>query len=90
MAYYSVLDVTPTAEDWIPGYLPAANDRVAAHGGRYLARTATHAQLEGEDQPSLFDRGAGRPRLNAASARCAGPAIWFRPQLVATRAPVQF
>ncbi|WP_171231755.1 DUF1330 domain-containing protein [Ruegeria sp. HKCCA4812] len=52
MTYYSVLDVTPTAEDWIPGYLPTANERVAAHGGKYLARTANHAQMEGEDQPA--------------------------------------
>ncbi|WP_371154980.1 DUF1330 domain-containing protein [Jannaschia sp. 2305UL9-9] len=47
MPCYSVLDVTPTSADWIPDYLPAANARVAAHGGRYIARTASHEQLEG-------------------------------------------
>lgn len=47
MAYYSVLAVTPTADDWIPGYLGAVGDIVARHGGRYLARTANHEQLEG-------------------------------------------
>lgn len=52
MAYYSVLAVTPTNEDWIPAYLPAANALVAKHGGKYLARTATHAQVEGADQPA--------------------------------------
>lgn len=52
MTAYSVLDVTPTSEDWIPGYLPAANARVAAHGGRYIARTANHEQVEGESQPA--------------------------------------
>lgn len=48
MSYYSVLDVTPTSEDWIPDYLPTANALVAKHGGKYLARTANHEQVEGE------------------------------------------
>ena len=50
MTYYSVLDVTPTSEDWIPDYLPTANERVAAHGGKYIARTASHEQVEGAPQ----------------------------------------
>jgi len=54
MTFYSVLDVTPTKEDWIPVYLPAANARVAAHGGKYLARTASHSQVEGGDQPAAL------------------------------------
>ena len=48
MRYYSVLDVTPTAEEWIPGYLPTANRSVAKYGGKYLARTANHEQLQGD------------------------------------------
>lgn len=52
MAYYSVLDVTPTNDEWIPNYLPTANDRVAAHGGRYIARTSSHEQVEGEEHPA--------------------------------------
>ncbi len=47
MAYYSVLDVTPTSEDWIPSYLPVASKLVVKYGGKYLARTATHEQVEG-------------------------------------------
>ena len=47
MTHYSVLAVTPTSQDWIPAYLPAANALVAKHGGTYLARTASHQQLEG-------------------------------------------
>lgn len=50
MAYYSVLDVSPTSEDWIPNYLPAANKLVAQHGGKYLARTSSHERLEGEGE----------------------------------------
>jgi len=49
MSYYSVLDVTPKTEDWIPDYLPTANRLVEKHGGKYLARTASYAQLEGDD-----------------------------------------
>lgn len=52
MTYYSVLDVTPTDDSWIPDYLPVANAGVAAYGGRYLARTATHEQVEGDAQPA--------------------------------------
>ena len=48
MKYYSVLDVTPTTDEWIPDYLPTANKLVAKHGGKYLARTASHEQVEGE------------------------------------------
>lgn len=50
MSYYSILAVTPTSEDWIPNYLETANKLVAKHGGTYLARTASHEQIEGEAQ----------------------------------------
>ncbi|MEN0060504.1 MAG: DUF1330 domain-containing protein [Myxococcota bacterium] len=48
MAHYSVLEVTPTNDAWIPDYLPAANRLVTKHGGTYVARTASHERLEGE------------------------------------------
>ncbi len=51
MKYYSVLDVTPTTQNWIAAYLPTANQLVTKHGGQYIARTQTHEQLEGEAQP---------------------------------------
>lgn len=54
MAYYSVLAVTPTDEDWIPDYLPTANKLVEKHGGKYLARTASHEQVEGSDRPAAL------------------------------------
>lgn len=68
MAYYSVLDVTPTSDDWIPGYLPIANARVAAHGGRYLARTASHEQLEGDAQHAALRIIIEWPSKQAAQA----------------------
>ena len=52
MATYSVLAVTPTNEDWIPDYLPTANKLVEKHGGKYLARTGAHEQVEGSDRPA--------------------------------------
>lgn len=54
MACYSVLAVTPSSDEWIPGYLPAANELVARHGGRYLARTASHEQVEGADESAAL------------------------------------
>ncbi len=48
MTYYSVLDVTPTTDTWIPEYLPTATRLVAKHGGKYLARTGSHEQVEGK------------------------------------------
>ncbi|MEM6498843.1 MAG: DUF1330 domain-containing protein [Pseudomonadota bacterium] len=54
MSYYSVLAVTPTTEDWIPAYIGPANALVAKHGGKYLARTAIHEQVEGEKQDAAL------------------------------------
>ncbi|MCG8492933.1 MAG: DUF1330 domain-containing protein [Sneathiellales bacterium] len=54
MTYYSVLAVSPSTEDWIPGYLPTANRLVEKHGGKYLARTASHEQVEGLEQPAAL------------------------------------
>ena len=48
MTYYSILDVTPTNDAWVEDYLPNANRLVAKHGGKYLARTASHEQVEGK------------------------------------------
>jgi len=54
MTYYSVLAVTPTNQDWIPDYIGPANALVAKHGGKYLARTANHEQIEGDPQDSAL------------------------------------
>ena len=54
MSYYSILAVTPTTEDWIPDYIGPANALVAKHGGKYLARTASHEQIEGATQEAAL------------------------------------
>ena len=54
MTYYSVLAVTPTTQDWIPGYIGPANTLVAKYGGKYLARTSRHERLEGEGEDAAL------------------------------------
>ena len=49
MSYYSVLDVTPTSQEWIEAYVAESGSIVKKYGGKYLARTATHEQIEGDD-----------------------------------------
>ncbi|MCP4596094.1 DUF1330 domain-containing protein [Neptuniibacter sp.] len=48
MTYYSVLAVTPTSDDWVADYIEPANNTVARHCGRYLARTTSHERVEGQ------------------------------------------
>ncbi|MEM9315688.1 MAG: DUF1330 domain-containing protein [Pseudomonadota bacterium] len=54
MAHYSILAVTPTNDDWVQDYIGPANALVAKHGGKYLARTANHEQIEGDEQPAAL------------------------------------
>lgn len=54
MAYYSVLAVTPTTDEWVADYIGPANTLVTKHGGKYLARTASHERLEGEGEDSAL------------------------------------
>lgn len=79
MAHYSVLAVTPTDDAWIPDYLPAANALVAKHGGRYLARTASHERLEGTGEAVALRIILEWPTRAAAQAFMADPA--YKPHL---------
>ncbi len=54
MSYYSVLAVTPTSDDWVADYIGSANQLVIKHGGKYLARTKSHQQLEGESEEAVL------------------------------------
>ncbi|MCG7948881.1 MAG: DUF1330 domain-containing protein [Candidatus Thiodiazotropha taylori] len=73
MSYYSVLDVTPTNKDWIPDYIEPANRLVAQHGGRYLARTTSHSQLEGEQEEAALRIIIEWPSKQAAESFMADP-----------------
>ena len=74
MTYYSVLAVTPTSEDWIPGYIGSANALVAKHGGKYLARTANHERLEGQGENAALRIVIEWPSKEAALAFMSDPA----------------
>jgi len=54
MIYYSVLDITPSTDKWIEGYVSSANRLVSKHGGKFLARTTSHEQLEGKVSEAAF------------------------------------
>lgn len=54
MAYYSILAVSPTRDDWVADYIGPANRLVAKYGGTYIARTSSHEQLEGQDDPAAL------------------------------------
>ena len=55
MTYYAVAKVTVKDDAWIPSYIETVTDLVHRHGGKYLARTSTIDQLEGEhDAPDVF------------------------------------
>ncbi|MEM8836791.1 MAG: DUF1330 domain-containing protein [Pseudomonadota bacterium] len=79
MASYSILAVTPTNETWVPDYLPVANTLVAKHGGKYLARTANHEQVEGVEQAAALRIIIEWPSREAAMSFMADPD--YKPQL---------
>ena len=54
MTYYSVLEVTPTKDDWVQDYIGPANKLVADYGGKYLARTSSHERLEGKGEDAAL------------------------------------
>lgn len=68
MTHYSILEVTPQTKDWIPDYLPTANRLIEQHGGRYLARTTSHEQLEGPGREAALRIVIEWPSAEAAKA----------------------
>lgn len=52
--YYSVLEVTPVRQNWIPEYIGSANKLVSQYGGKYLARTDRHERLEGDRESPVL------------------------------------
>lgn len=84
MSCYSVLEVTPTSEDWIPAYIDSATPLVARHGGKYLARTASHQRLEGEGDDVALRVIIQWPSKKAAEAFMSDPA--YKPHLDARKA----
>jgi uncharacterized protein (DUF1330 family) len=55
MSHYAVVLLTPTSDDCILDYVAAVTSLVNRHGGKYLARTASHERLEGTgDHPAVI------------------------------------
>jgi uncharacterized protein (DUF1330 family) len=73
MTYYSVLAITPTSEDWIANYVSSASGIVAKHGGKYIARTASHECLEGGREDSALQVIIEWPSKEAALAFMSNP-----------------
>lgn len=73
MSYYSVITVTPTSDEWIPGYVGPATELVAKHGGKYLARTASHERLEGQGEDAALIVLVEWPSKEAAQAFMSDP-----------------
>ena len=48
MAVYVIAQVKVTDDAWIPEYAERVHDIAAAHGGRYLSRSANITPLEGQ------------------------------------------
>lgn len=84
MSYYSVLEVTPTSEEWIPNYIGPANALVAQHGGKYLAQTTSHERLEGEGERAALRIIIEWPSKEAAEAFMSDPG--YTPHLQARTA----
>lgn len=74
MSYYSVLAVTPTNDKWVADYVEPATALVAQHGGKYLARTASHERLEGEGENAALRIIIEWPSKEAAEAFMSDPA----------------
>ena len=68
MVYYSVLAVTPTSDDWVADYIASVNAIVARHGGKYLARTASHERLEAQGEDAALRIIIAWPSKEAAEA----------------------
>ena len=57
----------------VPDYIGPANRLVAKHGGKYLARTATHEQIEGDQQDAALRIVIQWPSKEAAKAFMSDP-----------------
>lgn len=44
----------PTKEDWVGDYVAVSEKIVKKHGEKYLARTGSHQQVEGSEQPAAL------------------------------------
>ena len=81
MAFYSVLAVTPTSGDWGEAYVKETLPILRGYGGRYLARTNSHEQLEGAESSAVLRILIEWPSRDAAVGFMNDPG--YRPHLEA-------
>jgi uncharacterized protein (DUF1330 family) len=68
MTAYVIADVKVTDEQWIPDYAANVLDIVHRHDGKYLARSANVASVEGEAPDSTFVAILEFPSMEAVRA----------------------
>jgi len=73
MTAYVIADVKVTDEQWIPDYAANVLDIVHKHGGRYLARSANVATVEGVLRDTTFVAILQFPSMEAAHAFAGDP-----------------
>ena len=54
MSVFLIAEVQVTDDAWIPEYAAKVHDIVFKHGGKYLSRSASIEQLEGESQDTTL------------------------------------
>ena len=54
MSVFLIAEVQVTDDAWIPEYAAKVHDIVSKHGGKYLSRSASIEQLEGESQDTTL------------------------------------
>ena len=54
MSVYYIVELTVTDPEWLPEYADKVTKMVEARGGKYLARTAEVAALEGGAEPETL------------------------------------
>jgi uncharacterized protein (DUF1330 family) len=54
VSVFLIAEVHVTDDAWIPDYAAKVHDIVASHGGKYLSRSGSIEQLEGESQDTTL------------------------------------
>jgi uncharacterized protein (DUF1330 family) len=92
MKTYAVVAVTSTTDDWQEAYGEAVLPLVVKHGGRYLARTADHRQMEGDEPSPQIWAIVEFPHSAAASAFYTDPDYqpFLRSRLAGSRSTMYF
>ena len=73
MAVFLIADVKVTDESWIPDYAQNVHDIVHRHGGKYLSRSASITNVEGDPLDTTLIAILEFPSMEACQAFIADP-----------------